>query len=137
MSFELAGERPTLVADLRSEQLDFDDLGVLVGAPHGPGRDRVRGAEAGGGRGGGRALRACRTRPFDVPDLRAIDARVKFEGESVQAKMLPLERMSLELTLKDGRLTIEPLRFDLADGELESIMSLDSESDALDGEIRS
>jgi AsmA family protein len=134
VSLELSSERPTLVADLRSKKLDFDDLGVLVGAPVDPDEtaseeQRRKAAEA-------EAKRyLLPDEPFDVPELRAIDARVKFESESVQAKKLPLERMSLDLTLQDGTLTFKPLRFDLADGEFESIMTLDGRSDVLDGEF--
>jgi uncharacterized protein involved in outer membrane biogenesis len=134
VSLELSSDPPTLVANLRSKKLDFDDLGVLVGAPTDP--EETASAEQ---RQEAEQEEAdpylLPDEPFDVPDLRAIDARVKFESESVQANVLPLERMSVELTLNDGRLTIQPLRFELADGQLESTMSFDSAENVLDGEI--
>jgi hypothetical protein len=136
VSLELAAERPTLVADLTSKKLDFDDLGVLIGAPTGtaPGEtaseeQKRQAAEAEADR------YVLPDEPFDVPELRAIDARVKFEGQSIQAKKLPLERMSLDLTLYDGKLTFEPLQFELADGELDARMNLDGRNDVLDGEF--
>jgi uncharacterized protein involved in outer membrane biogenesis len=43
--------------------------------------------------------------------------------------------MSLNLTLYDGKLTFEPLQFELADGELDARMSLDGRNDILDGEF--
>ncbi|HSA80382.1 MAG TPA: AsmA family protein, partial [Geminicoccaceae bacterium] len=136
VSFELAGERPTLVADLTSKKLDFDDLGVLIGAPTGTAPGETASAEQKQEAAEAEADRyALPDAPFDVPELRAIDARVKFEGQSIQAKKLPLERMSLDLTLEDGKLTFEPLRFDLADGEFTSVISLDGRSDVLDGEF--
>ena len=54
VSLELSGERPTVVADLKSKTLDLDDLGVLVGAPPGtgPGETASSRAEAEGGTGG-------------------------------------------------------------------------------------
>ena len=136
VSFELSGERPTLVAKLRSDKVDFDDLGVLVGAPAdteagetaSPAQEReAAAAEA--------SEYVLPDAPFNVPELRAIDARVSFEGKSIQAKKLPLENMALEFTLEDGRLRFEPLRFGLGDGEFEAVMNLDSGSGVLDGEF--
>jgi len=136
VSFELAGERPTLVADLTSKKLDFDDLGVLIGAPTGTAPGETASEEQKREAAEAEAARSVLPdAPFDVPDLRAIDARVKFEGQSIQAKKLPLERMSLDLTLEDGRLTFKPLHFELADGKFDARMSLDSRNDVLDGEF--
>ena len=63
VSLELSGERPTVVADLKSKTLDLDDLGVLVGAPPGtgPGETASSRAEAEGGTGGsGKGARPAR-----------------------------------------------------------------------------
>ena len=45
-SLVLGGARPMLEAELTSDALDFDDLGLLVGAPADPDRDRLGGAGA-------------------------------------------------------------------------------------------
>jgi uncharacterized protein involved in outer membrane biogenesis len=136
VSLELSTEPPTLVADLTSKQLDFDDLGMLVGAPSDTSSGETASAEqrqqAAESEAAERVLPAAE---FDIPDLRNIDARVKFEGESIQAKTLPLERMSLDLTLRDGTMRFEPLRFALADGEFEALMTLDGRDNVLDGEF--
>ena len=82
-SFELAGERPTLVADLRSEQLDFDDLGRAGRRADRSRRARPRPRSRGRRRPRREAERyVLPDEPFDVPELRAIDARVKFEAAS-------------------------------------------------------
>ncbi len=136
VSLELAGERPTVVADLKSKRLDVDDLGVLVGAPP----DTQPGETASAAQRQEAAAAKARPRilpdkPFNLPDLRVVDARVKFEGETVQAKKLPLENLSLALTLEDGRLRIEPLRVHVADGEVEAVADLDSKQGELDGSL--
>ncbi|MGH6944920.1 MAG: AsmA family protein [Geminicoccaceae bacterium] len=137
VSLELGAARPTVVADLRSKSLDLDDLGVLVGAPPGTGpgetaspqqKQQAAKEEADEGP-------VLPDKPFNIPEMRAVDARVSFTGESVQAKKLPLEKMSLKLTLDDGRMKFEPLSFDLADGRLEATGSLDGRSNVLDGQI--
>jgi uncharacterized protein involved in outer membrane biogenesis len=136
VSLELSGERPTVVADLRSKKIDLDDLGIMVGAPTNAAPGETASEEQ------KQEAAAAETspyvlpdQPFDVPDLRRIDARVKFAGESIQAKKLPLERMAVELTLEDGRLKLEPLKVRLGDGELDATMNLDSESGVLDGQF--
>ena len=79
VSLELSGERPTVVADLKSKTLDLDDLGVLVGAPPGTGPGETASAEqrAAGGTGGSgkgarparQAVRCSRAARVRCPDL--------------------------------------------------------------------
>jgi hypothetical protein len=136
VSFELSTEPPTLVANLHSESLDFDDLGVMVGAPTGaepgetasPEQQREAAAAA-----SDRYVLPDQT--FAVPELRAIDARVEYDADAVQAGQLPVEGVRLELTLQDGTLTFQPLSFALAGGELEVVAVLHSEAEVLDGDI--
>jgi AsmA family protein len=136
VSFELSGERPTMVANLHSDKVDFDDLGVLVGAPAGTAPGETASPEQKQQAAAAQASEyVLPDTPFDVPELRAIDARVKFEGDSVQAKKLPLESIMMDLTLEDGTLRFEPLRFNLGAGQLEAVMNLDSASDVLDGDF--
>jgi AsmA family protein len=130
----LGGERPTLEAELRSNRLDFDDLGLLVGAPADADetasveQERAAAEEAA-------KENLLPDEPFDVPELRAMDARVSYQAKQVQAQKLPLEGMVLDLTLEDGQLTFEPLRFDLADGALDSVIRLDGRTDVLAGDL--
>jgi AsmA family protein len=135
VSLELSGDRPTVVADLRSKRLDFDDLGVLLGAPAdtsagetASSEQRQRAAEAKA------EERVLPAKEFDIPELRKIDARVKFAGESIRAAKLPLEHMTVDLTLDHGKMRFQPLRFALADGEVEALMTLAGRS-LLDGDF--
>lgn len=137
VSLELGGQRPTVVADLKSKSLDLDDLGVLVGAPPGTGPGETAAPE--------QAQQAAQEtaagahvlpdKPLDVPELRAVDARVSFTGESIQVKKVPLHGMHLKFTLKDGRMRFDPLRFDLADGHLEGLVGLEGRSGVLTGDL--
>jgi uncharacterized protein involved in outer membrane biogenesis len=134
-ALELGGERPLLEAELTSDRLDFDDLGLLVGAPADPEetvseeQERAAAEEA--------ATRGVLPdEPLDVPELRAMDARVAYRAKAVQASNLPLEGVALDLSLEDGQLTLEPLRFDLADGKLVSTVRLDGRTDTLAGDLK-
>ena len=74
-------------------------------------------------------------KPFDLPELRAIDAKVSYHAKRVRAQKLPLEGMALDLTLEGGQLTLEPLRFDLAGGKFDSVIRMDARSDVPAGEF--
>ncbi len=133
-SLVLGGARPMIEAELTSNALDFDDLGLLVGAPADPDETVSKEQErAAAEQAAQRKL--LPDQPFDLPELRAVDARVSFQAKKVQAKKLPLEGMAVELTLEDGRLTLEPLRFEVADGTFDAVMRMDAQSDALAGEL--
>jgi uncharacterized protein involved in outer membrane biogenesis len=136
VSLELSGERPTVVADLKSKRLDSDDLGVLVGVPPatGPGQtaspEQRQEAEAQKA-----SPRILPDTPLDITSLKLVDARVSFTGESVRARKVPLQHLSVKLTLENGKLRLEPLRLEVADGELEAKSNLQAEHQALDGKI--
>jgi AsmA family protein len=130
----LGGARPTLEAELTSNRLDFDDLGLLVGAPADAEEtvsvEQERAAAEQAAKEG-----VLPDEPFDVPELRAMDARVSYRAEQVQAQKLPLEGVELDLTLEDGQLRFEPLRLELAGGALDSVIRLDGRTDVLAGDL--
>ena len=122
---ELAGERPLLEARVRSQLLDFDDLAPLVGAP--PDTDEAASADQ-----EAQAQRLAaeqRLLPasaLDLSRMRAMDARVHYTAEAVKAPRLPLRGVELELSLDDGLLELEPLNFELPQGDFESTISIDA-----------
>jgi AsmA family protein len=133
-SLVLGGARPLLEAELTSNALDFDDLGLLVGAPADPDETVSEEQERAAAEAAARE-NLLPDEPFDVPELRVIDARVSFQAKQVRAQKVPLEGMALDLTLEDGRLTLEPLRFAVADGTFDAVVRMDARSDALAGEL--
>jgi uncharacterized protein involved in outer membrane biogenesis len=132
-TLDLGAERPTLIAQLRSRKLDFDDLGPLVGAEPSSGPDETaseRQERTAAIEGADRWL--LPDDPIELAELRSMDARVTFTGEQVVAPNLPLERVAIDLTLEDGRLTLQPLEFVMADGELSAEIVLDARTKPLD-----
>jgi hypothetical protein len=85
VSLELGGERPTVIADLKSKTLDLDDLGVLVGAPPGTGPGETASEEQKQKAAQEAAAKApvLPDKKCDVPELRAFDAQITFAGETV------------------------------------------------------
>jgi uncharacterized protein involved in outer membrane biogenesis len=124
---DLRDERPRIAVELQSNKLDFDDLGVLVGEPPqvAPGETASKGQRRAAAREEA-STRVLPDKKFDVPDLRAVDAKVRYVAKSVQARNLPLERVELGLGLEDGVLRIDPLRFEASQGSVQSAMKLDA-----------
>nr|WP_255355059.1 MULTISPECIES: AsmA family protein [unclassified Caulobacter] len=126
--FVLTGrERPYLEADLRSRRLDFDDLGSLVGAAPATGR----GETASAGQKVEAAQRDATQRllpdaTLQVERVRAMDAKVSYRADTVNAPNLPLRKVSLELALNEGVLTMDPLAFTFSRGDLKGKVRLDA-----------
>jgi uncharacterized protein involved in outer membrane biogenesis len=133
---DLRAERPRIAADLRSDKLDFDDLGVLVGEPPqvGPGEAASEGQRRAAAQEAA-SERVLPEKKFDLPDLRAVDARLRYVAGSVQARNLPLERVDLGLGLDGGVLRIDPIRFKASQGSVRATMKLDGRESPMASQI--
>jgi uncharacterized protein involved in outer membrane biogenesis len=126
LSFESAGKRPFVQADLGSKLLDFEDLGPLIGskAPaDAPKKPAARTAKADG---------VLPEIPFKTERWSAVDADVKLRAQTIRrAKELPIENLNTHLKMKDALLTLDPLDFGLAGGHLRGLVSLDGRKDPI------
>jgi uncharacterized protein involved in outer membrane biogenesis len=112
------GRQPQLItADLVSRNLDMKDLGGLVGADRGDAKASPKPPPPG---------RVLPQEPFSLEKLRVANADVKFRGERVVTDKLPLEKITAALKLRDGVLTLEPLNFGVAGGNLVSQIRMDA-----------
>jgi AsmA family protein len=135
-TIDLSADRPLIAAELRSNRLDFDDLGVLVGEPPqvAPGETASKAQRRAAAR-EATSRRVLPDKKFDLPDLHAVDARVHYVAEAVQARRLPIERMTLGLGLQEGLLRIDPLRFAAGQGTVATTMELNARENPIDAEI--
>jgi uncharacterized protein involved in outer membrane biogenesis len=129
LKVDLAPERPFMTASFRSKLLDFDDLAGLVGAPPATGAgetaSKEQKAEVAATTAEGRVLPDP---PIDVPRLQAMDIDARLVATRVNApNHLPIDRLDLHLTLKDGTLRAEPAMFDVAGGRVELNATLHSD----------
>lgn len=109
---DVSGDRPDFHARLRSDRLDVDDLSGFVGAPP----DAPDPTPA----------RLLPDTPYDLTKLRAMDADVVLQARRVEAPPLPLDDMEAHLTLKAGRLRLDPLDFGVAGGNVRAIIDMDA-----------
>ncbi|WP_297514147.1 AsmA family protein [uncultured Caulobacter sp.] len=126
--FVLTGrERPYLQAALRSRRLDFDDLGSLVGAPPATGRGETASA--------GQKVEAAQRDAVQrlLPDatlqverVRSMDAKVTYRADAVNAPNLPLRKVSVDVALDKGVLTLDPIALTFSRGDLKGRIRLDA-----------
>ncbi|MBA2658040.1 MAG: AsmA family protein [Nitrosospira sp.] len=117
--FDTGGKRPMLRADVVSKVLDLEDLNGFMGARRGPmpedspaeKQEKKASIEA-------QRDRMLPDQEFKVDRLRAMDADVRFTGQSIRNKNLPVEHLEAHLKIEDGLLTMDPVNFSVAGGNI-------------------
>lgn len=123
LEVDTAGQRPVLDADVRSTVLDLADLGPVIGA-----RPAQRGAATG---------RVLPDLPFQTERWRSVDADVHLRAKTLKrAQALPLDDLVTHLRLRDAVLTLEPLNFRVAGGQLQAQISLDGRQDPIQAQAK-
>jgi hypothetical protein len=145
-----SGKRPDVTANLESKNLDFNDLGALLGGDR-AGRTVSNAAPAKTAEpstisqieniarnaanqktappaptSGARLLPDA---PLQVSRVRDMDAKVTYRADSVKAVDIPLTEVSLTLNLKDGVMNLDPLSFRLRQGKLAGAVKIDARAD--------
>ncbi len=124
-----SGKRRYLKADLRSRRLDLDDLSGFIG-----------GGPKSGPTNGELAAKAARQQvrgkllpddPYNTGKLRSMDADVHLRATRINTQTLPVDDMNAVLALKDGVLTLHPLDFGVAGGNIRSNIRMDARKDVL------
>lgn len=130
LTFVAREPRAKLSGRLTSEQLLFADLAPLIGADSGADK-RERGEPD-----RQPADRVLPVSAFRTDRWRAMDADVRFVGKRiVHSEQLPITDLDTHVLLNDGVLSLEPLRFGLAGGALESQVRLNGASTPLQGQL--
>lgn len=115
------GQRPVLNAVLNSRLLALDDLGPVIGARSGSLAQAVKDPQA--------QKRVLPELPFKTERWDSVDADVQLSAKTLRrAEALPLEDLSVHLKLQDSVLTLDPLNFGLAGGQLQTQITLDGRS---------
>jgi hypothetical protein len=126
-SVDRKDERPLIDADLVSQQLNYKDLGGLVGLPPPDAAPQARTAEqnkeASKLSANGRVLPS---KPYELDRLRIADAKVHFRGKRFMASSLPLDDLNAVLDLHDGVMKLKPLDFGVGGGRVTSAITMDA-----------
>lgn len=112
--------RPLLQGNMRSEVLQSIDLAPLVGADSNASKIK---------RGTAAVQPADKLLPvesFHTERWRSIDADVSLSAAKlIRQKVLPIHKLQTRLIMKDGVITMLPLSFELAGGQMQAHITLD------------
>lgn len=138
LTYGKSGERPMLKANLRSNLLDFDDLGPLIGSPPKTGAGETASAEQKGKAAARVATdRLLPDQPFGTKSWGKMDADVRLVAKKIQRpKQLPLEAFSARVILQDSVVRADPLEFGIAGGRIVTTAVLDARQEPMKGTIR-
>jgi AsmA protein len=129
LQLDTAGPRNKLSGALVSRQLSLADLGPAVGSR--------KAAPEGGVAAQPKVGRMLPDMPFDTARWAGLDADVTLRAQTLlRDKALALDQLQFHLLLNDGLLTLDPLTFGLAGGQLQGVITLDSRKPPLQGHAR-
>ncbi len=129
LQVDTAHPRPQLTGALVSRQLSLADLGPAVGSR--------RAAAEGGKAALPRPARLLPDMPFETARWASLDADVTLRAQTLlRDEALPLDQLQFRLLLQNGVLTLDPLAFSLAGGQLQGVITLDSRKTPLQGRAR-
>jgi len=111
--YETKQPRPLLSGKVDSQRLQFRDLAPIIGAQ--PGKDAT-----------GKVLPV---EPFHPERWQAMDADVKFTGDHVfRDAELPIHKVDTRIVMDNAVLSLKPLRFRFAYGDVDSTLRFDGRS---------
>ncbi|HVK79955.1 MAG TPA: AsmA family protein, partial [Verrucomicrobiae bacterium] len=118
-------DRLLLEGDFQSNSLDFDDLlAVLGGAPStGETASPEQRAVAAQLAAQGRILPDAR---LDISRVRNMDARVSYRAARVRSDRFPLRGLSVDISIDEGLLRLDPLQLELSRGRLGGAVSINA-----------
>ena len=129
VTIDVGGDKAFMRGNLVSRKLDLDDLGGFIGAPPQTGAGETSSAEQ------KKAAQQLATSSRVLPDkkfkldrLRAVNADVKLSAKSITGNDLPLDDLTVHLMLNNGKVTLQPLNFGVAGGNVISNIVLDTDS---------
>lgn len=122
--------RPSLTGELVSNRLRFTDLGPLIGADSGT----ASGKQAAKTKSIQPSDKVLPYDKFDTASWSKMDADVKFTGKDIEhGDALPLSDLYTHLKLDNGELLLDPLRFGMAHGTLNSTIRLEGQRTPMRG----
>ena len=132
VQIDVGGRRPALSAELISNLLDLDDLGPMIGARPGSVQAAKQAAPVPAQTATPARARVLPDMPFKIDRWNSVDAEVSLRARTLhRAQELPLENLVVHLSLRDSVLTLDPLNFGLAGGQLNTVISLDGRRDPI------
>ena len=127
---DTAAKRPFLQGDVVFQVLHLADLGPVIGA-------KKQKAAAAAPQSVPAVTRVLPDLPFRTERWDSIDADVWSSAKTLhRADSLPIENLVTHLLLRDSVLTLDPLNFGFAGGQLANVVKLDGRQDPIQARIK-
>lgn len=119
------GDKPVVDANLVSHKVDLTDLGGFIGTT--PGRagstpqsteqkqELVRREKS---------ARFLPDTPINMPKVEAANVHLRYKGERIEGRYVPLDNIVVALDIDDGRVQLHPLSFAVGKGEIKGTIDL-------------
>lgn len=123
--------RPLLSGSVISQQLRLEDLGPTIGADSNASKVARNKAAVQPDQ------KALPVEQFNTAKWDALDADVKFKGKKlVRTHEIPLQDVVAEIHMKDKVMSLTPLNFGMAGGDVTSNISLDGRKEKITAQIK-
>jgi AsmA family protein len=133
VSIDTGRDRPKLSAILNSKVLDLADLAAPLGTQATPDKKSdtladgtARSAASTPGPDASKSALLLPDADLQVGRVRAMDADVQFDAESINTPKLPMKKLQFHLLLDDGKLSFDPLAFTLPQGQFSGTVGLNA-----------
>ncbi|MCT8000903.1 AsmA family protein [Sphingomonas sanguinis] len=118
------GERLHLDSELATKKLDIVDAAPFIG--YNPDIVASKGAQAAAAATGAGAQRLLPDAALPVATMQRFDADLKWTIRTVRSRRVPISDVDMTLALDRGKLTLSPLRFAMARGDVASDLVFDT-----------
>lgn len=134
LQVDTGGERPFLHGELQSKLLNFADLGPVIGNET---KDEKAKKVAAAPQSAPANARVLPELPFRTARWDSVDADVKVKADSIKrAKELPIENLDTHLKMNNSVLTLNPLKFGVAGGNLTAQIELNGQKDPIHAQAK-
>jgi uncharacterized protein involved in outer membrane biogenesis len=119
-------ERPVVDANLYSRQVDLKDLAGFIGGT--PGHAGERGTAPAQQAEQARATASDKllpNTPINLPKLTTADVKLRYKGEHILGRSIPLDNIVANVDITDGRIVAKPISFAVGSGEIAINTDLD------------
>jgi hypothetical protein len=129
---DVGQDRPMVTADLTSTKIDLADLGGFVGTT--PSRLSTPNQSAPQKRELARAEASSKLlpdTPINLPQLRTADVKLRYRGEHIVGRSVPLDNLAVNLSIIGGKVILEPISFGVGRGRIAGTIVMDGSGDVI------
>lgn len=127
LGIDTGHERPKLSAILASKQLNLADLAAPLGTEATPERKSSTLARPTTPIATERPALLLPDADLQIERVRGMDADLQFDAASVSASKLPMKKVHFHLVLDNGKIMLNPLAFQLPQGEFSGMVAVDAQ----------